>query len=723
LLVIVTVGGLLAGAPPAQADETRNPITLFLDGVTVHGLIDAGGEPRSVDGQNGKFEEYRDIPDNAVINDIRLHGEHDERDYFADFRAEDAIQEDQRYRLRLGKYGKYEVDIEWDQVPHLLSTTGQSLFTEGPEGTFNLSDTIRGILASDPALLPSVLDGAYGVSLAARRDTGRFRFRYTPHPGWETRLGYEVQRVRGAQPLDTANFTSLSDGAPSPLLASIVELPSPVDALTHTVTSNVEYHTRAWFLSLGHVSSLFDEQVNTLVWDNPFQLVNEVGAGSQGRLTLAPNNQAHTLNLSGGANLPQRTRVTGTFAYGWMLQDDSFVPATINPTLAVAPLPRASYDGNIQTILADVRLSSRPHDAVTFNARYHYYDLDNQSPTVAFANYAIADAVVGAPRTSVPYAYSRQSAGADVVVRPLPLASMKTAFEYVLWHREHREVNNSQEYRVGPSLDLNPAKGLLLRAGYTHANRDPTEYNPYAVRETGSRAIVNPLLRKFDEAEVDRDQVTTLLSITRFPAVDFTGTFTYGADDYSESSFGLLDADRLTYSLQTAGTPHERLTLRGSYGYEDYTFHQGVGLGALGKAAFEGRGRDTVDTWGAGAQALLVPGTVDLDLDYSLSLAVGRLRASSSTESVTNFPNVNTHLQQFTARLNYKLTSRVTAQLGFAFERYTTNDFASQGMQPFMPSADGPKDALRPPSVYLGARNPDGDYNAYVGTVALRYQF
>ncbi len=719
--VATAVAAALAAAPARGGSDS---VTGFVEGTTVHGEIDAGGQPSAVDGRSGKFEEYRDIPDNAVVNGVILRGENEERDYFAEFRAEDAVQSDQRYQLRMGKYGRYEFEVEWDQIPHLLTTAGRTLFAEPEDGELRLAEELRQILANDPARLPGFLDAAHGTRLATRQDTGRFRFRYTPRPEWEVRLHYAVERDRGHRPLGTGSFAVPGD-APNPLLASIVELPSPVDFLTHEVESSVEYHGRKWFVRVGQSSSFFENQVGTLTWDNPFRSADTLGAASQGRLTLAPDNQAHTMHLAGGAGFPWRTRLTGTFAYGWMLQDDAFRPATINSAVPAAPLPRGSLDGTIQTVLADALLTTRPHDAVTMTARYHLYDLDNRSRSLTFDNYVVADATLGVLRRSLPYAYSRQTAGADVVVRPFSLGSVKVAYDWSRWHREHREVRNSDEHRVGPSLDLTPVKGLLLRAGYTRASRDPKDYDALAARESGSPALFNPLLRKFDEAKRVRDQASTLATVTPHERVSFTGTFAVSADDFTRSSYGLLDDDTLSYSFALAGVPVERLTLYGDYTREDHRFNQRVGLGPLGKADFRGRGHDTVDTWGAGAQAALVPDKVDVDVNYSLSLGVGRLRASSTTDGVEaeDFPNVDTRLHQLSVLCNYRLAKPLTVRFGYAFERFETNDFASEVMEPFMVSSDGPKDSTRPPSLFLGARTPDGTYSAHIGTVALRYQF
>jgi len=550
--------------------------------------------------------------------------------------------------------------------------------------------------------------------------------RYGPIRGVEVRVAYGAERDRGHRPFPTASFTGLTapGATPNPFLASIVELPSPVDFVTHLLDSSVEYHASRWFVRLSEQTSVFVNEVDALQWDNPFQTSDALGAGARGRLALPPDNQAHAIAAAGGAELPLRTRLTGTFAYGWMLQDDDFLPPTINPAVPAGPPPRRSLDGRIDTVLANVVASSRPHRALTLTARYHLYDLDNRSGSLAFGDYVVADAVRGMLRRSLPYSYSKNAVDVDAALRPLRQGSLKVRYGWQRWHREHREVRNSDEYHVGPTLDLAPASWLSLRGAYTHAVRDPQEYDALAGRESDSPALYNPLLRKFDEARRVRDQVTTLAMLTLDPRLELTGSFALADDAYSRSAFGLQDDSNFAYSVDLGLAPVERIRFYGNFTREEHRFHQRVGLGPIGKGSYLGRGQDTIDTWGAGLRASVLP-EIDFDFQYSLSLGVSRLRAAASSAEAEagDFPNVRTKLHQFSALCSYALRRDLTLRLGYAFERYESSDFAVDGLEPFVPSPEGPKDSIRPPSLFLGARTPDGGYDAHVGTVALRYEF
>ena len=44
-------------------------------------------------------------------------------------------------------------------------------------------------------------------------------------------------------------------------------------------------------------------------------------------MTLWPNNSAHGINSTIGADLPWKSRYMGTVSYTWMRQNDAFIPS------------------------------------------------------------------------------------------------------------------------------------------------------------------------------------------------------------------------------------------------------------------------------------------------------------------------------------------------------------------------------------------------------------
>jgi len=102
----------------------RLPFGLNVTGVD----IEAGGRVVGGDTDAAKFQEYRVLDTNPFLDHARITLETKDKKRYVEFSTFDAGRNDQSYEFRAGKYGGYELEIFWDQIPHLLSTTGRTLF-------------------------------------------------------------------------------------------------------------------------------------------------------------------------------------------------------------------------------------------------------------------------------------------------------------------------------------------------------------------------------------------------------------------------------------------------------------------------------------------------------------------------------------------------------------------------------------------------------------------
>lgn len=714
--------GAFLYAPSASAD-----LLDFLRDLRTTGHADVAGLSVHRDSNSSKYEEYRDIPqDQPLINDlgIGVDGGH-KSNFYADFRAEDVAQDDQRYVLRLGQYGKYEMELYWDELPHVLSNEARTLYQHTGSGTFTLPEGIQQRLQLDPTLAGEIFSEARGFHLGVKRDTGAFSFRYTPTPAWDVRIGYSVQLDDGKRPIGTAFFF----GGAQP-----IETLDPVDYVTHNITGSIQYARAGWSLRLSYDGSLFENGVDALVWDNPFRATDAPGGPSRGRLDLAPDNQAHTISLDGTLELPARTRVVGMVSYGWMLQDDAFLPFTINTALPQFALPASSLDGEIKPFVGEVRLTSRPTSDLTLDAGYRLYDLDNDSRSLVFPGYIAADATPEGPRRSLPYEYTihRANAGARYELN----SWAKTGLEYtwVNWHRRFRELSDSDEHRVGPSLDLVPRRWMALRTSYSHSWRDASGYDttaPDVSFPEGEEANARlPQLRKFDEAARERDEVSVLATFTPRSTLSLVAAFKLANDDYTRSQYGLLRDTYWSPGIDLAYGPLRILTLYASYTYEMYEYRQRsrertpVGGEIVDDPGLDwtATGRDKVHTVGGGMNLVLVPKKLTFDLDYSISDGTGEVLASGPNPNAADFPDLKSRFQQLNAIFRYTIRKGVRIRAGYRLERYDEADFATTAivggddLQPSMAS-----DPAQQRSIYLGAIVPN--YIAHIAIAGVEFEW
>ena len=92
--------------------------------------------------------------------------------------------------------------------------------------------------------------------------------------------------------------------------------------------------------------SWFNNEADTLTWDNPLVLTDSTSASGHGRTALWPSNSLQTLSAAGYAKFARRTQLTGSLAFGFANNDEPLQPFTINSALPQFALPRATADAS-----------------------------------------------------------------------------------------------------------------------------------------------------------------------------------------------------------------------------------------------------------------------------------------------------------------------------------------------------------------------------------------
>ena len=109
------------------------------------------------------------------------------------------------------------------------------------------------------------------------------------------------------------------------------------------------------------------------------------------RISTPPTNSANGFNGTLAADLPWKSRYAGTVNYNMMRQNDPFIPMS---TQAAYVLPASSLNGKIDTFLSNNVLTSKISPALTNKLTYRYYDFNNSTPELFFANWIRGDGQV-----------------------------------------------------------------------------------------------------------------------------------------------------------------------------------------------------------------------------------------------------------------------------------------------------------------------------------------
>lgn len=719
--------------------------------------LDIEGGYRDMDGRrsSAKFQEYRVLEESPFLDHLRLTLETKDKKQYIDFTAIDSFKQDQSYLFRTGQYGGYELEIFWDQVPHLLSTTGRTLFTTTREdGAVSLtlpSGVASTVQAATPATRASVLAGflanAVPVDLSFLTTKAGFGLKYNLTDSLDFGVRYTFTQKDGTIPFGAGI------GSPG---GNVVELPAPLFNRTHQVEARTQYARPGWNMILGYTASFFDQGIDNITFDNPLSATNSPTASALGRTTMDPSNQAHNVFLSGGISLPLQTRIMGKVSYGWRLQDESFVSHTVNPVLAADPqlaLPRNSFDGDIRTTLVAFNATSRPLATVplTLSSGYRFYDFNNRSPEIVFPAHTVRDtSITVGSEVTTPFSYRKHNAHLDAGYTLLSDLHVKLGYEWERWDRDpnQRELPTSDEHFLKTSLDYTPIDWLLFRAAYRRSWRNIDNYTSQAhdvhvTKDIEGEAFVpdstgqSILLRKFDEADRIRDRVEILASITPIETLNFTATYSLIRDDFGNSPLGLQDSRGWSLGGDLTYSPVSWLSFFVNYMREEFNYDQL----SRSRPVVSGEGvdfpdfnwrsinRDKVDTYGVGADISLIPKRLNFRLTYSFSDAdtiinsfnpvtpTSGTAAQQATATAVRYPLSNTNLHTLIAALRYNLTKNWSLKGEYRFEQFREKDWATDqigqsGLTNLLPTTD----------TYLGARFLQ-NYDAHIGAFTLRYQF
>ncbi|WP_337287038.1 MtrB/PioB family decaheme-associated outer membrane protein [Candidatus Methylomirabilis sp.] len=765
-------------APPLWVSWLNNRLPFNL-GITG---IDIEGGYRDIDGNrsSAKFQEYRVLEESPFLDHVRLSLETKDKKQYVEFSAIDSFKQDQSYLFRVGKYGDYDLEIFWDQVPHQLSTTGRTLFTttydnNNPNLTLP-SGVASTVQAATPATRASVLAGflanATPVDLSFLTSKAGFGLKYNLTDSLDFGVRYTFTQKDGTIPFG-AGFSSPG--------GNIVELPAPLFNRTHQIEVKTQYARPGWNVGLGYTASIFDQSVDNITFDNPLSAASSATASALGRATMDPSNQAHNVFLSGGLSLPYRTRITGKVSYGWRLQDESFVSHTINPALAADPqlaLPRNSLDGEIRTTLVTLNGTSRPLAALplTLYGGYRFYDFNNRTPEIVFPTHTVRDTSLTAEtRVTAPSSYTKHNAHLDAGYSLLSDLHFKLGYEWERWDRDsqYRETPTSDEHFLKTSVDFTPVDWLLFRGAYRRSWRNIDEY----VTQAHEAHVVSDiegedlgpgvpnlqgqsiLLRKFDEADRTRDRVELLASVTPFETLNFTTTYSLIRDDFDKSGLGLQESWGWSLGGDLAYSPFSWLSFFVNYMREEFKYDQlsrsrpvvsnvstattpAAGCAFTNPTAavsnvvcdfsdfnWRSLNRDKVDTYGVGTDVALIPKRLNFRLTYTFSDAdtiinsfnpvtpTSGTGAQQASAKAVRYPVANTNLHTLIAALRYNVTTNWSLKGEYRFERFKEKDWSTDTI-----GQSGLTNLPATTDTFLGAQFLQ-NYEAHIAAFTLRYQF
>ncbi|TAJ94240.1 MAG: MtrB/PioB family decaheme-associated outer membrane protein [Gammaproteobacteria bacterium] len=398
--------------------------------------------------------------------------------------------------------------------------------------------------------------------------------------------------------------------------------------------------------------SLFENQITSLVFDNAFANTqwpaaarSATGALIQGQIgNLFPDNEAWSVNFSGGYNFAPATRLTLNATYGEMTQDEAFLPYSIISALYNVPgleaLPRDNLDGEIANTYVNLNLTHRYNSEIDVKARFTYDDRDNSTPRDVYARIAGDSQLqsTGTHRYNRPYSLERMKFEAEGGYRLPRMSRLTAGYTYETKDRDYQEVETTEEHAFQVKLNSMPAEWIGGWARYRYSTLDGDNDIPDFYQEVMDAALAaglnvdpnvrdignyfgnrpflegedpeeietmvaaflaaptaagfnaffenDPLMRKYYMA--NRDQHQFNLNVNLYPTQEWTMTALgkYTHNDFEDSPLGMQNSTLESLTFDVVYAPSDRFSANAFFTVEKNDYYQRAWRHAGGQYLF-----------------------------------------------------------------------------------------------------------------------------------------
>jgi MtrB/PioB family decaheme-associated outer membrane protein len=686
-----------------------------------------------------KFGEYTGFGEDEwnVLGDFELRGrpawDSDEVWHLL-LRGQDLGMDSRRIDADGGLQGLFRLHVTWDQIPHLLFDDGDIVFRG--RGTDFLTLPPNWIAGQTTKTFTSLPEDLNSIRLERQRNDLRAGTDLVLPGGFELSTHYLYDRQTGRKPI--GSVIGNSGGNPRSVI-----VPEKIDWNTHDGDVLLRYASDRMQGELGYEISRFEDDTPSFTWQNPFAAINgwDPAAGFPtgfGTRALPPNNTFHQVKASGGYDLPYDTRIMAHAAFGWMFQNDNFLPYTDNPALSVTtPLPEQDAHAKIDTKNLGVRITSRPIEHLRALAEWRLDDRDNDTPRKTFI-YVPGDSqdqgtISGADaRVNLPESYRRNDGRVELGYEVWNRTEVTAGYQHLVTDRSWTEADEVKEDVFKAGVHAHPIQQVDLRVDANWSNRDGGDYfseaplvwgfspEHVATLNLATDFENNPLLRKFNFADRERQGVDARAAYMPIDSLTLSAQLGFANEDYDNSELGLRGRRSISWTLDASWSPLETLTAYAYYTNESFHSRQSGRSFSNEIQAFDPNHNwreqedDHVDTVGAGLEWLAIADRVTLHADFAYSFATDNVdveAGSAISPAPLPLPDNDSRLFDVSVQLEVKVVEHVKARIGYLFESFEADDWAVTGVQPSTINE----------VLTLGQKSPN--YTAHLVGFGIEYEF
>jgi MtrB/PioB family decaheme-associated outer membrane protein len=699
----------------------------------------------------GKFYEYRDLRPGVFGNFFfGAHRINDPLDI--EIWGKNVGWTDQAFGLDVTKPGQYYLTFGWDETPHVYSQKALTLYNG--VGTNNL--TVPGSVSA--ALNGSIVGGlptaasnaiingnSHTIDLKVRRDTASAAARWTPTDAWDFNVDYSHMHREGVQGMGAVSFSPASSATSA--TRSTFELPRPIDDTTQNASLKGEYAgstpwDKPFNVAVAGGFSSYKDSFNSLTFQNPWNPVNTALRPLNNLYSLPQDNQAGSVNVTGGVGLPLNSRYMGTFQYTKMTSDQSSLPFSINPFVLALGTAFTTPNRDTSTTLFNNVLATQITSDLKSTLRYRYfnYNTDNTQAIIFAPRPPNPDSTLSFPDEELairtPSDYTKQNADAEIAWRASKWLSFGASYDWEHWSRTFSAVNNTA--RQTNTTNENTGKVFLdskwgfssLRASLQYGQR---RYDQYVAAIDDSNIAA---YRMRDQANRDRSKglITWAVDVTNELTITPNAGFLW--DDYRtninffpDSELGLKSVESWNAGIDATFSMNRSWALLASYNF-DRASRETFENASPPKADLTST--DLNHTFIVGTRITIIPDRLFFDANYTYTYStsqwdLGCTPAGCQYTPLAVYPDIHNRLSRLDAQVKYVFDDSVTRSWGLfpntkayvkarvLWEKNSNDSW--QSVQNQLGWLIFPTNATTAYSIWMANGNPN--YDAVVGQVSL----
>ena len=479
----------------------------------------------------------------------------------------------------------------------------------------------------------------------------------------------------------------------------------PINSRIQIAEATLEYAGKRFQVNGGYIGNWY-----TNYNDKVQAIGSPATAANTYFLSLPLDNQANQIFANGGYDFTTGTRGTFKVSYTKATQNEQNPTGSLTGTQAPLAGAPTNLNGEIDTTLVQLGVTSRLTSAASLLANLRYYDTQEKTPQSRYIQNGALPCATGPTGTpgatcvdNTPLGFKTWAGKVEGTYR-LPMGfSLIGGLDYASQDRVVPvgmgtvDANGVDRQRYVPFKSKLDETTIRLQArrsltetingslAYLYSKRDGSQYTPTNESESNEISPIHIIDRK-------RDKWRAVLDWTPLEKLSITANLEYAKDKYSNDAgrpYGLQDGSAANYTLDATYALNDNWNLTAWYSY-DYAKATQIGqraaTGTAGSAEKDANLEDTGKGFGLGLRGRFNPRfNVGADALYSGTTSKypetvtltgpGTLYPAGINGPLKDIENKLTRLKLFAV---YGLDKNSDLRFDYIYENWRTNDWSWQ---------------------------------------------